>query len=132
MVGRLLNNVALLSLFSMALLLAGNAHAAKPIENVEGSSIPAGLSDEQIAKTIQRGGAARGWVIKKVAAGHLEATIFVRSHMAKVDINYSNDSYSIRYNDSENLGYKNGKIHRNYNKWVKTLNMDIQREFAML
>ncbi len=118
--------------FCTALLFSGAAYAAKMVENVEGSPIPGGLSDAQIVKVIQEGGATRGWIVKKVEAGHLEATIYVRSHMGKVDIMYDAAAYAIRYNSSENLGYKNGKIHRNYNKWVNNLNMDIQRALAML
>lgn len=123
---------AVVAVFSSALLFSGAAYAAKKIENIEGSPIPGGLSDAQIVKAIQQGGTTRGWIVKKVDSGHLEATIFIRSHMAKVDIMYDAAAYAIRYNSSENLGYKDGKIHRNYNKWVKNLNMDIQRAFAML
>lgn len=123
---------AVLALFSSTVLFSGALHAAKMVENIEGSPIPGGLSDAQIVKAIQQGGATRGWIVKKVDAGHLEATIYVRSHMAKVDITYDAAAYAIRYNSSENLGYKDGKIHRNYNKWVQNLNMDIQRALAML
>jgi hypothetical protein len=105
--------------------------AAKPIENIEGSRIPAGLTDEQIQAAMVTGGKIRGWIVKPVDSGHMEATLFVRSHMAKVDIRYDANTYSITYKDSENLGYENGKIHRNYNKWIANLNMDIQRAFAL-
>ena len=123
---------AMLGLLTSTLLLGSPAYAAKAIENVESSPIPGGLSDAQIVKAMQNGGATRGWIVKQVEPGHVVATIYVRSHMAKVDIIYDAAAYSIRYNDSENLGYKDGKIHRNYNKWVLNLNMDIQRAFAML
>ncbi len=122
----------LITVLAGSLLFSTAAQAASEIENVEGSPIPSSLNDEQIVKTMQTGGMVRGWIIKQLEPGHLEATIYVRSHMAKVDITYDAAAYSIRYNDSENLGYKNGKIHRNYNKWVKNLDMDIQRAFAML
>jgi hypothetical protein len=123
---------AVLTLVTSALLPGGNAYAAKVIENIDASPIPSGLSDAQIVKAMQSGGATRGWIVKQVEPGHVEATIYVRSHMAKVDIMYDAAAYSIRYNDSENLDYKDGKIHRNYNKWVQNLNMDIQRALAML
>ena len=114
------------------LLHPASVWAGRPIVDVEGSPIPAGLSDKQIQTAMKSGGETRGWIVKTVADGQMEATLFVRSHMAKVDIYYGNGEYAIRYKDSENLGYKNGKIHRNYNKWVQNLNMDIQRAFAML
>ena len=123
---------AVLTLVTSALLFASPVYAAKAIENIEASPIPGGLSDAQIVKAMQNGGATSGWIVKQVEPGHVEATIYVRSHMAKVDIMYDAAAYTIRYNDSENLGYKDGKIHRNYNKWVQNLNMDIQRALAML
>nr|WP_256834309.1 hypothetical protein [Pseudomonas oleovorans] len=51
-----------------------------------------------------------------------------RDHQAEITIPYSASSYSIRYRDSQNLGYKNGKIHRNYNKWIHNLDRSIQQE----
>ncbi len=124
---------SILTLSAVILLAQSTAvWAARAIQDVQGSPIPAGLSDKQIQGAIVSGGQTRGWVVKRVGAGHMEATLFVRSHMAKVDIRYADGNYSITYKDSQNLGYANGKIHRNYNKWVQNLNMDIQRAFAML
>ena len=108
------------------------AWAARDIQNIEGSTIPAGLSDRQIQAAMVSGGQTRGWIVKAVRRGHMEATLFVRSHMAKVDITYAAKGYSIHYRDSKNLGYADGKIHRNYNKWVQNLDMDIQRALALL
>ncbi len=55
----------------------------------------------------------------------------MRSHMAFVDITFDEATYSITYKDSHNLDYKKrkgkAKIHRNYNKWVHTLNGELQR-----
>ena len=81
---------------------------------------------------IVEGGKARGWIVKEIGPGHARATIYVRSHMAKVDIRFDQTVYSIVYHSSDNLGYANGRIHKNYNKWVQNLNMDIQRAFAMM
>jgi hypothetical protein len=52
--------------------------------------------------------------------------LYIRSHVATVDIYFGTTSYSIIYKDSVNLDYKDGRIHRNYNKWVQNLNSDIQ------
>lgn len=56
----------------------------------------------------------------------------VRDHRADITIAYDADSYSIRYRDSQNMDYNNGKIHRNYNRWVANLNYDIQRALAAI
>ena len=123
---------SLLCAMLAGLMLTGISAQAAKLVNVVGSPIPGGLSDAQIVTAIQAGGKTRGWVVKKLARGHLEATLFVRSHIAKVDINYDGEQYSITYKDSTNLKYKDGKIHRNYNSWVKNLDTDIQREMAMI
>ena len=111
-----------------AALVAQPAHAKRvqPIQNVENSPIPDGLSMKDIHSAIVLAGSIRNWAVTKVEDGHLQATLHLRSHMAKVDIHYDQDSYSITYNSSDNLKYKNGRIHRNYNSWVSNLNGDIQ------
>jgi len=66
----------------------------------------------------------------EIGPGHLEAQILVRSHEAKVDIFYDEAMYSIIYKDSVNLKYDNGLIHKNYNKWIRNLDIDIQRTLS--
>ncbi|MEA1136039.1 hypothetical protein U8M49_27900, partial [Klebsiella pneumoniae] len=46
-------------------------------------------------------------------------------YYAAIDIRYTRNSYAITYRDSRDLGYKDGKIHRNYNRWVSMLDRDI-------
>jgi len=130
----MLTKRSIIMLFATALALWGSAsaHAVVEIQDIEGSPLPEGLSDEQIQKVMVSAGMTRGWVVKAVGPGHMEGTLLIRTHMAKVDIVYDAAGYSIRYKDSENLAYKNGKIHRNYNKWVQNLDMDIQRTAVLL
>lgn len=63
--------------------------------------------------------------------GRIGVRFSVRSHLAFVDITFDEATYSITYKDSHNLDYKKSKgrekIHRNYNKWVHTLNRELQR-----
>jgi hypothetical protein len=103
-----------------------------PIHNVEKQAIVAGedLSMGQVETAIIRGGAYRDWSMRVVESGHIEGTLNLRSHEAIVDILYTTEDYSIVYKDSRDLGYEDGKIHRNYNKWIVNLNSDIQRELT--
>lgn len=73
----------------------------------------------EVYDAIVEGGQVRDWKIRQIEPGHAEGTLFVRSHVAKVDIYYDTDGYSIEYED--------GTIHGNYNKWVQNLDGDIQR-----
>ena len=105
-----------------------NVLAAKAIQNIDSSPISSSrfLSIEEVERAIIEGCRVRGWQPSVIAPGQIEAVLYIRSHVARVDIPFTTESYSIFYKDSINLDYKNGKIHRNYNKWVLNLNKDIQ------
>ena len=45
---------------------------------------------------------------------------------AEVRITYTATSYDIKYDSSLNLQASGGKIHKNYNRWVRNLDKDIQ------
>ncbi|KIQ50633.1 lipoprotein, partial [Citrobacter rodentium] len=49
-----------------------------------------------------------------------------RDHVAEVRITYSATRYDIQYESSLNLLASGGKIHKNYNRWVRNLDKDIQ------
>lgn len=93
---------------------------------------PAGATLADIQKAIIRAGASRGWVMQAQEPGHMVGTLRVRSHMAMVDIRYTRERCSIRYQNSENLNYDGDEIHPNYNSWVRNLEADIQREVTLL
>ena len=119
----------LITCTSLFLVFASsNALAAKAIQNIESSPITSSrvLSIEDVERAIIEGCRVRGWLPSSIAPGQIEAVLYIRSHVAKVDIPFTTKNYSILYKDSVNLDYKNGKIHRNYNKWVQNLNRDIQ------
>lgn len=114
-------------------LASANADARKAeIRDIENMPIPDGLSLADISASIVAGTASRGWTAVEVAPGHIEATLYIRSHMAKVDIKFDTETYSITYADSDNLKYDpvKNKIHKNYNSWVQNINADIRAELA--
>lgn len=108
----------------------------QPILNLEQEYIPT-LRDgnspslDQVEKAIISAAQKRGWSPRIISPGLIEARITVRSHRAVIEIPYTAVSYSIKYKDSLNLEYSNGKIHRNYNKWVLKLSGTIQRELGV-
>jgi len=102
-----------------------------PVYNVENQTIVANVknvSASDVKKAIIRAGGSLGWQMKADKPGHILGTLFLRDHMAQVDINYSSKSYSITYKDSKNLKYDGTNIHNNYNGWVQNLqrNIDVQ------
>lgn len=90
------------------------------------------LSD--VTKAIQRAGAGLGWQMKEEAPGHIVGTLYLRSHVAVVDITYTLDEYSVNYKDSQNLKYDptNNTIHKNYNGWIQNLTRAIDSQLVAL
>ena len=94
--------------------------------NIENSS------ENKIKKAILLAGARRGWNMKSKKDGLIIATYRRGKIMAKLKVNYSKESYSINYLDSENLKYNGETIHRRYNGYVKRLKKTIDKELLVL
>lgn len=82
-----------------------------------------GLTKAQVGKIIGDACMELNWQPKKLDNNTIQARIVVRNkHTVIVNIPYTNNSYSIEYSSSINMDEKpDGKIHRNYNNWVKNL-----------
>ena len=64
--------------------------------------------------------------------GHVLGRLALRTHVAVVDIDYTDRTYSIRYKDSTNLDYNGTTIHRNYNGWIENLDKAIKAQLTAL
>ena len=120
--------LALMMLLGVA-AVAPIAVASEVLVDPQPISVPLGLSENAVAKSIRLGVAQRGWVVSRQDPGYMEATLNIRSHVAKVGITYDTKSIQIRYIDSTNLDYevKKGvrRIHGNYLKWINNIVKDI-------
>jgi hypothetical protein len=98
--------------------------------------VPAMVKSEDIAKAIKSALIAREWTVQREENGVIEAKLFVRSHTADIRIPFNKDSINIQYVSSTNLLYDKKQgikyIHRNYNKWIKLLERDIESRLALL
>ena len=110
---------------SLSLALPASAAPVKNITNDTISSSTSSLSLTQIANTITQAGLKRGWIIRRTGTNTMQGRLDVRTHTAVIDIKFSKKAFSITYNTSRNLNYKNGNIHGNYNRWVTNLEHDI-------
>ncbi len=119
--------VTFVSFFTVILLLAGCGRIL-PVKNFYDQPVPMNLSSKQVKTAIENAANSHHWAATAVKPGLINAHVFVRGHKASVKIPYSAKSYSIIYKSSENMSYANGKIHRNYNKWVILLNRSIQHQ----
>lgn len=108
--------------------LAGCARTA-PIEQVN-TTVSAGHTEAQVKNAIIKAGAQREWIMSDAGPGVIKGHLQNRDHAVDIKINYSATNYSIDYVSSLNLMAANGKIHRNYNRWVHNLDKDIQVTLA--
>lgn len=119
-----------LTAFVVVSALAGCARTA-PIENVR-TSVGAGHTTAQVKSAIFKAGAQRQWIMNEAGPGVIKARQQSRDHVAEVRINYTATDYTINYDSSMNLQAADGKIHKNYNRWVNNLNKDIQVNLSTL
>jgi hypothetical protein len=87
---------------------------------------------EDLERAIRAAGSDLGWKIELLGRGRMKGTLRVRSHTAEVSIRYTKEILVIDYVSSENLMHSGDTIHRNYNHWVKNLEMRIKRRIALI
>ncbi|BCQ58832.1 hypothetical protein PBOI14_05820 [Pseudomonas sp. Boi14] len=84
---------------------------------------------EQVKQAILKNLVARKWTVQRISPELIQAEITVRQQFhAEIDIQYSASYYKIVYRDSRDMDYKDGKIHKNYIRWVRLLDKGILRE----
>ena len=123
-----------LVIIATALLLVLAGCRSNPIMNIEDAPIEISEkhTSKDIKKAIIRAGAGLGWNMKSKKPGQIRGSLFLRDHVAIVDIRYTKKSYSITYKDSQNLNYDGTNIHKNYNSWVQNLSRRIQVQFSTI
>ena len=125
-------NRTLMSL-SVLLILSG-CSTSRPLYNVHDAAVFTGSGSQptldKVRRAIVTAATGKGWSVKDIDTGHLLATLNLRKHMAQVVIAYSTRSYSITYKDSHTLNYDGTRIHRNYNGWIRNLEIRINRQLA--
>lgn len=80
-----------------------------PVYNVQDQHIAANINnhtEEDVKKAIVRAGGTLGWNMNADKPGHVLGTLYLRKHIAIVDITYDINKYSITYKDSTNLNYE--------------------------
>ncbi len=73
----------------------------------------------------------RGWVPRLEGESQVNCSIDVRGrHSAQIEIPFTASTFSILHGGSEGLDYNERKqsIHRNYNRWVANLALEVQRQ----
>ncbi len=95
------------------------------------------LTEEDVKKAIIRAGSTLGWSMNAREPGKIIATLNIRKHMARANIRYTTEKYSITYDNSRNLNYtvdedEGPLIHNNYNSWIQNLDNTIKVQLNTL
>ena len=88
------------------------------------------LNEAQVLTAITRAMEQRNWRQVSANPGLVRATLTWSNYSATIDIAYSTENYTIRYDDSEHLRARGEKIHMAYNRYVKDLENAIDRQFV--
>ncbi|WP_338526672.1 hypothetical protein NUH87_15095 [Pseudomonas batumici] len=117
------------ALVALTLLMAAGC-TSKPIVTPTRTLAPqVQASQEEVKQAIITALAKREWSVQRVNPTQVQAEITVREKLhVEIDINYSANGYTIAYRDSRGMDYRDGKIHRNYIRWVTFLDQDILAE----
>lgn len=112
------------------------ACSAAPIYNVQSTPIATASGKKpttaQVRGAILASGAGLGWQMKDAQPGVIEGRLALRSHVAVIEIPYSDSSYSIVYKSSTGLDESGGNIHKNYNGWIQNLQRSINAQVSAL
>ncbi|MCR6652410.1 MAG: hypothetical protein NVV73_13395 [Cellvibrionaceae bacterium] len=88
-----------------------------------------------MVKQIKKAFVGRNWTIEKEENGSIKATLYLRSHVARVAADYTKDQVNLTYISSENLNYKERKdkrlIHKNYLTWIQNVRNDLNKNLQL-
>jgi len=119
----------------LCVLLLGGCGATAPVMNIDSapiktSSSTSNLSDIRGALSAALGN--KGWKIKDAGQHSMTATRQKDGKIATVRAAFSQQSYSITYIDSSNLGYDGSNINAEYNDWLADLDLEIKHQLNRL
>jgi hypothetical protein len=117
----------------LAILLV--ACTTQPVRNVDNAPINVSGSSydlSDVTRAIKTAGTVLGWQMQEKTPGHVVGSLYLRTHVAVVDVTYTLDEFSINYKDSTNLNYDGSLIHKNYNGWIDNLTNAINAQLSAL
>ena len=125
---------SIIVVLGISTVISLGACTTKPILNVNDAPVltTKSLDAVQVRGAIVAAGVALGWQVVDVNPGVLRGTLKLRDHTAIVEIPYTTGKYSIIFKSGDNLGEKDGQIHKNYNGWIQNLDNRIKAELTRL
>jgi hypothetical protein len=119
-----------------ALLGLAACHIRAPVANFHDEPIPTraqSLPLDEIGRQIKAAGESLAWAWSQEAPGRLVGVQGGDSRNAKVEVDYTQTSYSITLISSKNL-YQgdDGQVAGRYNIWARNLKAAIDRQLALV
>ncbi len=112
------------------LLLIGCAARVADLESPQSVYIPEDVDRQELREVIKDAMLARGWSVHDERDHVITGDLRLRSHFARVDIDYGGRDVQVEYVESRNLKYSredgHESIHKNFNSWVQNLLNDIE------
>ncbi len=126
-------------LFLLVILLSligsdARASRVEPIYNVVNHPIPTlaqKLPLTEISKSIMIAGVLRHWRIDPDGPGRMRGVYSHGKHEATIAITFSRQAFSITLVSSVDLLQNGNEIHRNYNRWIRNLEQDIDNQLTI-
>jgi hypothetical protein len=119
----------------LGLGLSTLAMAAAELIDPPPVAVPASISEKELVKQIKKAFVGRNWSVEKDEKGSIKATLYLRSHVARVSADYTKDEVTFTYLSSENLAYKEKKgkrlIHKNYLMWIQNVRNDLNKNLQL-
>ena len=88
-------------------------------------------TNDQVKEAILDSLIGRKWLVDSNSGNTIDASLYKGDIVVRIEINYSNSSYSINYISSQNMKAQDGVIHNKYNHWVNNLDNDIRYRLGM-
>lgn len=125
-----------LAFFTLAIFGLAACSRLQPVQVIHQQVPPAPqtqgtLSASDLRPALVRALVRSKWTIEQDEPNRLLARLDFRGHSAAITLDYVAERYDIRYRDSKELGYQDGKIHKRYNALVKRLDRVIQQEIRI-
>lgn len=89
------------------------------------------VTSDEVAKAIVRAGANAQWRIVEQGPGQLVGIRATGPHTASINIKYTAKDYSISVKDSS-MTAPDGTVHRNLNRWLQELDVQIRSQLAAI
>lgn len=129
------NRLRIAAAFSVLLFLAA---CSSPIHKVESETYgwgpQKGVTLAQVRATVEKAALDQGWLPSREQLGSFTATKTWGGgkHNVVVNVLYNLKNFTIRYNNSRQLGYNGSTIHKTYNLMVTRLEEKIKTDVSKL